>query len=137
MSNNSKRGGARPGAGRKLGSKNRRTLASEALLGSESAKGLTPLEFGLKVLRGEQIVMREIDGETGRLIDKTYLPTFADRRWAAEMTAPFMHPKLANIEHTGNVAIHHEDFIARLMEEDESSSEKWGRANTEAPRRPQ
>jgi hypothetical protein len=113
-------GGFRPGAGRKPGSKNLRTLAREALLASEAAKGMTPLEFGLTILRGEAIPIQEIDGSTGEVVEKLYIPTFKDRQWAAEMTAPYMHPKLANIEHTGNVAVRHEDFIERLMKEEEA-----------------
>lgn len=114
-------GGFRPGAGRKPGSKNRRTLASQALLASEAAKGMSPLEFGLRILRGEAISMREVDASTGEVEEKLYRPTFKDRQWAAEMTAPYMHPKLANIEHGGNVAVRHEDFVERLMKEDSTS----------------
>lgn len=66
------RGGKREGAGRKPGSKTRKS--AEAAL--EAAKdGLTPLAHMLNILRD---------------------PTSPDERkdWAAEKAAPYMHPRL-------------------------------------------
>jgi hypothetical protein len=118
MNEQSERGGFCAGAGRKPGSRNRQTLACHALLASEAAKGMTPLEFGLRILRGETISMRGLDEGTGEVVERLYSPTFKDRQWAAEMTAPYIHPELANIAHSGNVAVRHEDFIEQLMKEE-------------------
>lgn len=77
------RGGKREGAGRKAGSANKRTreLADKA-----ATAGLTPLEYMLEVLR-----------DVGS--------TKADRMWAAEKAAPYMHPKLASVEHKGGIDV--------------------------------
>jgi hypothetical protein len=73
------KGGKRPGAGRKRGSKNTRTseLARKA-----AAEGITPLEYMLQRMR-----------------DETAEPAHRDDM--AKAAAPYIHPKLANIEHTG------------------------------------
>jgi hypothetical protein len=73
------RGGARPGAGRKPGSATRKTreIADRA-----AAEGLTPLEYMLEVMRNANLDPRE-------------------RLSAAVSAAPYVHPKLASIEHTG------------------------------------
>lgn len=80
MSNQgNQRGGKRPGSGRKPGSKNTRT----AELARKAAEaGLTPLEYLLSLMRDEE-------RETNVRLD------------AAKAAAPYVHPKLANIEHTG------------------------------------
>ena len=72
-------GGKREGAGRKPGSISTKTreLAEAAIEG-----GITPLDYMLEVLRNEA-------------------EPFEKRSWAAEKAAPYVHPKLANIEHTG------------------------------------
>lgn len=72
-------GGKREGAGRKAGSVTKRTreVADRAM-----SEGLTPLEYMLGILR-------DVNAEPGR------------RDWAAEKAAPYVHPKLAAVEHTG------------------------------------
>ena len=72
-------GGKREGAGRKAGAVTERTreVADRA-----SDEGLTPLEYMLDVLR-------DIDADP------------KDRMWAAEKAAPYVHAKLASVEHTG------------------------------------
>ena len=72
----SKLGGARAGAGRKPGSPNRRTV--EVLEGA-LANGQTPVEYMLAILRDET-------ADT------------ADRRWAAEKAAPYIHPRPAPLQ---------------------------------------
>lgn len=72
-------GGKRPGAGRKKGVPNKRTAA---LQGEIAASGLTPLEYMLSVMRDE----KESD---------------ARRLNAAQAAAPYVHAKLASIEHSG------------------------------------
>ena len=69
-------GGARPGSGRKPGTANRRTreIADKAIKG-----GLTPLEYMLQVVRDEK------EDRSVRLD-------------AAKGAAPYIHPKLCNVE---------------------------------------
>lgn len=71
-------GGAKPGerrGGRQKGSRNRRTIALEAILDKASKLGELPLEYMLKIMR---------DGKQPR----------ARRDWAAGAAAPYIHPKL-------------------------------------------
>lgn len=75
------RGGARKGAGRKLGSKN--CWSREAIARARST-GELPHEFLLRVSRGE-----EIDGVS---------PSFDARMGAAIAAAPYFAPKLAQVE---------------------------------------
>lgn len=72
------KGGARPGAGRKKGVPNKRTAAVAKAV---EESGITPLDYMLDV-------MRNCDDPAQRLD-------------AAKAAAPYVHPKLANIEHTG------------------------------------
>lgn len=84
----SSHGGARPGAGRKKGSATARTreIADKAI-----NEGLTPLEYMLEVMR------RPSDHED----EKIQLAREAMRFEAAKAAAPYMHPRLAAVEHTG------------------------------------
>lgn len=77
----SKRGGARPGSGRKLGSATKKTreIADKA-----AASGVTPLEVMLEAMNSFR--------DAGEL----------DRAAAiAKDAAPYVHPRLAAVEHTG------------------------------------
>lgn len=38
----------------------------------------------------------------------------ADKKWAAEKAAPYMHPRLAAVEHSGDVTVRHEDALNEL-----------------------
>lgn len=74
--------GSRPGerrGGRQKGTRNKKT---QELLESVKEEGLTPMEFLLKVMRDE-------DEEMDRRMD------------AAKHVAPYVHPRLASVEHTG------------------------------------
>jgi len=73
------RGGKRDGAGRPSGSITKRSREAAEKAAKE---GLTPLEFMLNVLRDEKA-------------------EFDSRCWAAEKAAPYIHAKLASVEHTG------------------------------------
>jgi hypothetical protein len=86
------RGGKREGAGRKAGAVTTRTreIADKA-----ASEGLTPLEYMLQMLRDESA-------------------SKDDRMWAAEKAAPFVHPKLAAVEHSGGLTISHEDALDEL-----------------------
>lgn len=77
------RGGTRAGAGRPKGMPNKRTAEKAAEV---EASGLTPLDYMLSVLRDES---RDPD----------------DRMDAAKAAAPYVHAKLASIEHGGKVGV--------------------------------
>jgi hypothetical protein len=77
-------GGARPGAGRKAGSATQRTRE----IANAVAEGLTPLEYLTSIYRDE-------NADEAKRID------------AAKAAAPYVHPKLANVDAnvTGKIAI--------------------------------
>ena len=76
------RGGARPGSGRKKGAANKATAeARKAAL----ASGISPLDFMLSVMRDETADVRRRDA-------------------MAMAAAPYIHPRLASVEHGGNQA---------------------------------
>lgn len=77
------RGGKRDGAGRKKGSVTQATVYRQEMLAKAASEGLSPLEFMLNVLRN--------DGAK-----------FEDRFEAAKAAAPYVHPRLAAVEHSGN-----------------------------------
>lgn len=83
------KGGRRPGAGRKPGAATKKTreIADKAM-----AEGLSPLEFMLDVMRKEPAA-----GLDGRDI----LAAQAMRFEAAKAAAPYIHPRLAAVEHSG------------------------------------
>jgi hypothetical protein len=87
-----KRGGKRDGAGRKPGSPNKASIARQAEV---AASGLTPLEYMLSI-------MRDVENPKDMRLD------------AANKAAPFVHPKLAAIEHSGNMAFSLEDALSEL-----------------------
>ena len=74
------KGGRRPGAGRKPGGRNKRTLATIA---AAEASGITPLDYMLRVMRNKRA------GAVARLD-------------AAKAAAPYVHARLASIEVKGN-----------------------------------
>jgi hypothetical protein len=73
------RGGARTGAGRKPGAL---TTKTREIAEKATAEGITPLDYMLSVLRDET-------AET------------AQRFEAAKAAAPYIHPRLAAVEHSG------------------------------------
>lgn len=77
------KGGKRLGAGRKKGSITRR---SQEIVAKATAQGVSPLEFMLDVLR-----------------DPT--KEFKDRFAAAIQAAPYVHPKLASTNVTGDIKV--------------------------------
>ncbi len=74
------RGGSRPNAGRKPGSPNKATAERQAEI---EASGITPLEYMLATLRDENKSTEE-------------------RMEAAKSAAPYVHPKLAAVELSGD-----------------------------------
>lgn len=77
------RGGKREGAGRKKGAVTKATVIRQEMLARAAAAGLSPLEFMLNILRDESA-------------------DFKDRFEAAKHAAPYVHPRLAAVEHSGN-----------------------------------
>lgn len=86
----SNRGGARKGAGRKPGSATKKTrqVADKA-----AAEGLTPLEFMLNVMRADAT------HEDPRV----QVAREAMKFEAAKAAAPYIHPRLQAIEHSGSI----------------------------------
>lgn len=76
-------GGARPGAGRKPGSPNK--VSQQLRRKIEQNGGMTPLDFLLRLMRNPKAPKQ-------------------DRMWAAEKAAPYVHARLAAVEHTGDMA---------------------------------
>jgi hypothetical protein len=87
------RGGKRPNAGRKVGAATKKTrlIAEKAM-----EEGITPLEFMLNIMRAEPP-----DTEDARVA----LDAVAMRFEAAKAAAPYIHPRLAAVEHSGGVTI--------------------------------
>jgi hypothetical protein len=86
----SRHGGKRQNAGRKAGSATKRTreIADKAM-----ADGITPLEFMLKIMRTEP---------SDEIEDQRALADILSMRFeAAKAAAPYIHPRLAAVEHTG------------------------------------
>lgn len=71
------RGGKRPGAGRKKGSPNKATIERQKAV---EESGLTPLDYMLHIMR-----------------DESMSPDM--RLDAANKAAPYVHPKLATVDH--------------------------------------
>ncbi len=83
------RGGKRPGAGRKKGSETKRT---QLIAQAAAAEGISPLEYMLKVMRAPldlSLEPRELAAQEALKFE------------AAKAAAPYVHPRLAAIEHTG------------------------------------
>lgn len=86
------RGGARPGSGCKKGSTHKATKkrAEIALLALDA--GVTPLEYMLEIMRAP--VPDDADTAAKAIL--------AGLRFeAAKAAAPYVHPRLAAVEHTG------------------------------------
>ena len=84
MTNQSNKGGARSGAGRKPGAANKKTQEVQAAV---AASGITPLDYMLQI-------MRDPGAESASRLD------------AAKSAAPYVHAKLASIEVNANITAH-------------------------------
>lgn len=94
------RGGARPGAGRKPGSINKKTreIAEKA-----AQEGITPLEVMLGTMRvfwekaeAGAVEASGVEGEGGKVYGPLDFRMMAAD--VAQKAAPYVHPKLSNIE---------------------------------------
>jgi hypothetical protein len=83
------KGGARPGAGRK---KSALTVKTREIAEEIAKSGMTPLEYLMSIMQDDANDQKE-------------------RTHAAIAAAPYMHPKLASIDHTGDVALSHYGYI--------------------------
>lgn len=86
------KGGARPGAGRKKGSKNKATKKRTEVAAKALKAGITPLDFMLNVMRAPI----PADVEPG-----VKVAMIGQRFEAAKAAAPYVHPRLTAVEHTG------------------------------------
>jgi hypothetical protein len=86
------RGGKREGAGRPSGAINKASAERQAEV---AASGITPLEYMLRLMRDE-------GAEEVRRLD------------AAKAAAPYVHPRLTAIEHSGGVELTHEQWLSGL-----------------------
>jgi len=107
----SERGGLRARAGRPMGSATRKTreVADRA-----AAEGITPLEVVLEDMRFH---FERAAAERAKGIDADVAliaRELAAARDAAKDAAPYMHPRLQAIAHSGNIAMTHEQWLERL-----------------------
>jgi hypothetical protein len=96
------RGGKRRGAGRKRGRLNNRTIAHKELASAAAQEGITPLELMLKRMRYyHSLAEREMrkGEEADRHIIDAALKAANE---SAKDAAPFLHPRLSAVEHTGS-----------------------------------
>ncbi len=91
------RGGRRTGAGRPKGSPDKIKREKEI-----AASGLTPLDYMLSVLRDSKA-------------------TPENRKWAAGAAAPYCHPRLSSVDHTGALNLKHEDVTPEQVREEVST----------------
>lgn len=77
------RGGTRPGAGRKKGQVSEQAAARKSMQAAALSAGLSPLDYMLSILRDE---------------GQEQSARFA----AAKEAAPYVHNRLAAVEHSGN-----------------------------------
>jgi hypothetical protein len=89
QTNSNGRGGKRPGSGRPPGAATKKTRAiAEAAM----AEGITPLEYMLELMRTE--IPDDLEGQAR-------VHAAGLRFEAAKAAAPYIHPRLAAVEHTG------------------------------------
>lgn len=86
------KGGARPGSGRIKGSKNKATMKRAEVAAMALDSGITPLEYMLDIMRAP--IPDDVDTEARALLT-------GYRFEAAKAAAPYVHPRLAAVEHTG------------------------------------
>ncbi len=70
-------------------------LASAARQAEVAASGITPLEYMLSIMRNDE-------ADEAKRLD------------AAKAAAPYVHPRLAAVEHSGEMHLTHEEFLAGL-----------------------
>jgi hypothetical protein len=81
--------------GRQKGSQNKATQKRKELAEQLMDAGQTPLEYMLRVMRDEAADEKRRDS-------------------MAQAAAPYIHPKLAAVEHSGDLTVYHEDALGDL-----------------------
>jgi hypothetical protein len=124
------KGGKREGAGRKPGSKSKRTLAAAELRDKLLSDGETPLEVLYDYMRrGKKLtdkLMSELEATglgpnpsvekieaVAALMKETRL-LIHETKDTANMAAPYSHPRLANIEVDGHMTLTLEEALGAL-----------------------
>jgi len=105
-------------AGGVPGRVNKRTIGNEFVAKEGLTEKERPLAFFIAMMIGKPFIVKKLNPADGSMLETTYHPTIDDMKWGAAMAAPYMHPKLANIQHTGNVTHTHEDWLERMLAED-------------------
>jgi len=91
-------GGYRKGAGRKPGSAGAATTKTRAIANKAAAEGTTPLEAMLKTMVA---FMDQADQAKKAGDDEKALKLMVSASSVAKDAAPYIHPRLQAIEHTG------------------------------------
>jgi hypothetical protein len=109
------RGGKRPGAGRRPGTLSKKTVARQQLASAAAEQGISPLDVMLTRMRFHfEVADREVekgDGADQGIIGEALRAAHE----AAKDAAPYVHPRLSAIEHTGEGASPGSDPIGRLL----------------------
>lgn len=103
------RGGARPGAGRKKGQLNKLTEERVRHIARAAADGITPLEVLLRSMRSAWDEQRTQDAVA-----------------YAIAAAPYVHPRLAAVEHSG------ETTTNVISAQPELKPEEWAHVHADA-----
>lgn len=110
------RGGKRPGAGRKAGTKSKLTKARTEKVIALLASGSSPLDAMLQKMHWH-LAKAEQELKKGDKADKAAIEAALDKAdEAARGAAPYTHPRLAAIEHMGKGGgpIEYSDAKAKL-----------------------
>ncbi len=100
-----------PGSGRKKGTKNAKTLARKEIAEKALSKGVTPLEVMLGAMRAMWArAKRSKEAEA----KATYQAKASE---IAKDAAPYVHPRLTAVEMSGDMTLHHEDWLGKLPED--------------------
>jgi hypothetical protein len=123
------RGGKRAGAGRRPGVPNRRTVARRQLGSAAAAKGSLPLEVTLACMRFHHASAdREL--EKGDAADPEAIANALQAAHeAAKDAAPYLHPRLSGIAHTGIGDGAEANPIQRLLDAIDGKSRSIPEAN--------
>jgi hypothetical protein len=98
----SRHGGARPNAGRKKSATTIRTREIAEKVISEAGEGATPLEVMMKVMTGFVEAAEAARQSKDPDERKSALKLMVLAKDAASAAAPYVHPRLAAIDHTTN-----------------------------------
>lgn len=129
------RGGRREGAGRKPGKANEKTrLVSERILEERLASNkkqplevmLDNMEFALNEAGDlmKKIIEMKPGEEGGMDALKSLLRLRSMAQECAKDAAPYVHPRLSSVEHSGSLAVSHEQALAALAAAEEQEDEE-------------